>query len=292
MDNGTVGAGMKSAIAKAEGQTPYLRMALTSGHNVVLMLLCLLAGLASGEWWLLAIGLGLEGAWLALAPRLPLLRHGFDQAYRDELRQRADAAAEDGLRLIGEADRQRYHDLDGVRMAIRERCACDPGVSLAIGEGEMDHLDRLLRSFLQIAMVAARYERYIERSDLSVLEADVERQRRIVERLAGGPEKEAHGLAERNLELLERRLEKALEMRRKLRVTRAQLNLVENTVRLLRDQVATMETPDALTEQLGELMSSIDILDLSGREADDFYRRLSERSPSAPGDPPDALPGR
>jgi hypothetical protein len=46
------------------------------------------------------------------------------------------------------------------------------------------------------------------------------------------------------------------------------MNLIENSVRLLRDQALTMTSPDQLTEQLDDLLTGVDAVQASVKEAE------------------------
>ena len=46
------------------------------------------------------------------------------------------------------------------------------------------------------------------------------------------------------------------------------MNLIENSVRLLRDQALTMTSPDQLTEQLDDLLTGVDAVQQSVKDAE------------------------
>ena len=64
------------------------------------------------------------------------------------------------------------------------------------------------------------------------------------------------------------RLETIKEIETFLARARGQMNLIENSVRLLRDQALTMTSPDQLTEQLDDLLSGVDAVQASVKEAE------------------------
>jgi hypothetical protein len=49
------------------------------------------------------------------------------------------------------------------------------------------------------------------------------------------------------------------------------MHLIENTVRLLRDQALTMTSPDQLTEQLDDLMTGVEAVQQSARDAEALF---------------------
>ena len=56
------------------------------------------------------------------------------------------------------------------------------------------------------------------------------------------------------------------EVRRLLKSARGQLNLIENTLQLMRDQIASLQTPENLTEKLDDLVRSVEAVEASAKE--------------------------
>jgi hypothetical protein len=61
-----------------------------------------------------------------------------------------------------------------------------------------------------------------------------------------------------------------------------QMNLIENSVRLLRDQALTMTSPDQLTEQLDDLLTGVDAVHASVKEGEALIGGRSTMEPIAP----------
>lgn len=272
---------MSTSIAKTDQPSSYLAIAFNNGLNYFILIALIGFALVSGRWWLLlAGGLG-EALWLWSAPLIPPVRRSFDRRRRAERRRLDERRQRELLRTVGEDDRRRYLEIERLGREIAKLTRANPTLALDVGAGgQLGKLERLIQAFLRIAASAARYEAYVESTDLGSLEGEVSRQRTIIHKTAeGGPQQ----LARKNLELLEKRLAKATEIRRQVRTSRAQLNLIDNTVRLLRDQIVTMESPEELQDQLDELVSSIDAIDASAKETDALMLRfdsdLARREP-------------
>jgi hypothetical protein len=75
-------------------------------------------------------------------------------------------------------------------------------------------------------------------------------------------------LAEKNAAVLGKRLETIKEIEKFLARARGQMNLIENSVRLLRDQALTMTSPDQLTEQLDDLLTGVDAVAATVKESE------------------------
>jgi hypothetical protein len=70
--------------------------------------------------------------------------------------------------------------------------------------------------------------------------------------------------------VLQKRMEMMKEIQNFLARARGQMNLIENSVRLLRDQVLTMASPDQLGEQLDDLITGVDAVQASAKETEVF----------------------
>ena len=64
-------------------------------------------------------------------------------------------------------------------------------------------------------------------------------------------------IAKKNLAIIMKRFEKVQEIRRYLDVARGELDLIENSFRLLADQIVTMQSPHELSGQLDELLDGV-----------------------------------
>src|SRR6202022_4720791 len=101
-----------------------------------------------------------------------------------------------------------------------------------------------------LSLTCSRYESYLESVSPSELERDQRRYQNIVDHEEG----EKRTLAQKNIVVLAKRKEKYAEIHSNLASARGQLELIENTFRLLADQIVTMRSPQELSGQLDELL--------------------------------------
>ena len=238
-----------------------LRQALAHPLNFILLAALGASAYLTGSWIPLEIAAAAEALWLIIA--------------RAQLKKPAVAKVEQSeqalLRTLSEEDRRRFLELDRLRKDVGDLVRQNPSLTAEMLGAELPKLDHLVNAFLRMASDAARFEEYAASSNLDALEEDVRRQEKIVEKTS---DPAAKGVAAQNLELMQKRLEKAAEMRRKVREMRGQLTLVENTIRLLRDQIATMQSPEELTHRLDDLVRSVDAIETTKRETEAITRHL------------------
>jgi hypothetical protein len=101
--------------------------------------------------------------------------------------------------------------------------------------------------------------------DLDDIERDLRRYHQILEK---DPDDGKRELARKNIQVLDRRKQKYGEIRGYLSSARGQLELIENTFRLLADQIVTMQSPTELGGQLDELMDGVEAVRQTTRETD------------------------
>ena len=75
-------------------------------------------------------------------------------------------------------------------------------------------------------------------------------------------------LARKNASVLQKRLDTIVEIENFLARARGQMTLIENSVRLLRDQALTMASPAQLGEQLDDLLHGVDAIAQSAKDTE------------------------
>jgi hypothetical protein len=240
-----------------------------------------IAALGPWSWDLpLAVGAGLEAFWLAVGTRLPPAREYFREQHATIVRHFEAARRRETLRGLTETDRRRYLELESLRKDIDAQIRSNPTLAMDLVKAELQKVDKLLETFVRLAANAARYEHYVETSELNQIEAEVRRQEVVLEKTS---DPDARDLAQRNFDVLAKRLEKAIEIRKQIRTARAQLNLIDNTFRLIRDQILTMDSPQQLQGQLDELTRAVDTIEATGRETDELLQKMDREIASIRG---------
>jgi len=204
----------------------------------------------------------LETLWLSIGVRVGPVRRYLNFLHREANERSSSAERKKELRGLGETDRDRYMVLDRMVEQIDEQVKNNESLSMEMIGEERGKIDKLLETYLRLAKTASRYEHFVETSDLNQIDEELRRQEKVVE----AADAQTKDLARQNLNIIQRRLEKAIEVRKQIRTARAQLNLIENTFQLLRDQILTMNSPDQLTNQLEELTRSVDAIEAADKE--------------------------
>jgi len=158
-------------------------------------------------------------------------------------------------RSLPDDEAARVARLEDKKRYIRELARENRNLAGALLHDELAKLDEMVSSFVDLACSCARWERHLKAVDWSELETDTRRHEQDAER-ARDPEHRL--LARRNLEVLLRRREQLDDLQRKLHKTRAQLDLIESTFKLLGNQVLLMSHPRELGGTLDELRVGVE----------------------------------
>jgi hypothetical protein len=246
----------------------YLRSAFLNIYNLSLLGGAVVASAATGEYVLAAAAVGLEAVWLLFGPDFKPFRRAVDRVEREE-RDKADRARVDKLmETLPERDWQRAKALDELRREIERDMQHNPSFQAILLQSELDKLSQLHQSFVQLANACARAETYLSALDPRELERQLKAQEAITQKMADPQVKD---LAQKNIDVIRKRQHTITEIENFLARARGQMNLIENSVRLLRDQALTMTSPNQLGEQLDDLLTGVEALQASTKETEAIF---------------------
>ena len=251
--------------ADEKPRPPYARYAFKNPYNYAIMGGFASAAVLTGNWWLGLAGAGVEALWMLFAPDSRLLRKLWwdkQHATDEDTRKRAELDAK--FKLLPESDAMRCLALREKQDQINKLAQENPAFTIDLLSGELRKLDDLVRAFLELSVTCARYQDYLQSVDVDEIERDLRRYHQILDR----GEADKRTLAQKNIAVLEKRKEKYGEIRSYLSSARGQLELIENTFRLLADQIVTMRSPTELSGQLDELLDGVEAVRQTTRETD------------------------
>ena len=213
-----------------------------------------------------------EALWLTVGVRAGSIRRYLNFVHREKLNKSEAGQRKRELRGLGDLERDRYMQLERMCEQIDEQVKDNSSLSMDMVKDERDKIEKLLATYLRLAKTAARYEHFVETSDLGQIEEELRRQEKVVE----AADQVTKEVANQNRQIIQRRLDKAIEVRKQIRQARGQLNLIENTFQLLRDQILTMSSPSELSEQLDELTRSVNAIEAADKETRSLMNREME----------------
>jgi len=199
----------------------------------------------------------------------------WDPQFDKERLAQAQAARAARTRNLAEPDRLRVEDLIARQQEINNLAAQNPSFTGELLRTELGKTDRLVEAFIDMAVTCNRYEQYLESVDLAELERDRQRWERTVKK--GAAEDEETNIARKNLAIIMKRLDKVKEIHHYLMVARGQLDLIENSFRLIADQIVTMQSPQELSGQLDELLDGVESIKQTAADTERLLNPLGVR---------------
>jgi hypothetical protein len=243
-------------ISRVE-EPPYGRLAFFNPYNLSLFAGGVVAGILTEHVWISVLFCAAEAMWMIWAPDSKLLRAiWFDRALASKLEaEKLDSRTAKVATMLPD-DRARTERLAGQKDLIERLAKDNPSLTVDLLRTELEKLDSLLDDFADLAVTAWRVESHAHTFDFEAMRRawHVHDKQRKTYRI-GDPRRE---VAEKNLEVLERRRARYEDLVRKIEVTRGQMELIEQTFRLLADEIVTIASPNELGTRIDELRVAVD----------------------------------
>lgn len=242
---------------KTPEKPPYFKLAFANPYNLSLLGAAMAASVVTLNPIIALAALGAEGLWLLHGPDSRLLRKIWWDPQFEQMRLEIERRMrEDRMRAMAPDDRARCNDLFDKQRNIMRLAAENPSFAGEMMRGELGKTAKLVDSFVELAINCSRYEEYLEGVDVNSLERD----RRSYEQRAASEKNtpQEREIAKKNLAVILKRIDKLREIRNYLGVARSQLDLIENSFRLIADQIVTMQSPAELSGQLDDLLDGVE----------------------------------
>ncbi len=245
----------------------YFKYAFANPYNLSLVGGALAMSVITMNPLVAIAALGAEAIWLLNAPGSSTLRRLlWDPQYDREKKSWEAQQRAARVMLLNLRDRGRVERLVQLKRDIQRLAGQNPSFSGELLRAELVKTDTLVDAFLDMAVTCARYEQYLATIDLPALDAERERWDAAVQ--DAGHDVQQVGIAKKNLAIIMKRFEKVQELRRYLDVARGELDLIENSFRLLADQIVTMQSPQELAGQLDELLTGVEAIKESAADTE------------------------
>lgn len=255
-------------MSSQDDKPPYSKYAFLNAYNLSVLGGFFTAAALTGSWPIAVLGAGVEGLWMLFAPDSRVLqRVWFDKYHQAQIDSKREAEMNAKFEALPPKEADRCRGLRATRDQILLLAGDNPAFTQDLLKKELEKLDTLVLSFLDLAFTCTRYSQYLRSVNPGEIESESARFERLVDSTED-PEKRA--LAQKNLAVLGKRRDKYAEIAGSLSNARSQLDLIENTFKLLADQIVTMRTPSELAGQLDELIDGVESIRETTRETERF----------------------
>jgi hypothetical protein len=263
-------------------EPPYTRYAFLNPYNLSLLAGAGVAAAASGQWWIGVCAVAAEGLWMLFAPDSKVLRKlWFDKIWADSQKAAEEERLNQKFAQLSRNDQMRAFALREQKARIFQLAIDNPSLTVDLMKDELDKIDKLLEDFLDLAAVCARCETHVQSFDLNALNASYALYQQQAQYYR--PTDKRRSVAEKNLEVLTQRRKRYEDLLRSLEMARGQMDLMENTFRLLADEIVTMADPSELGARLEELRVGVAAIRETTAEPEEAYDELEEIEQTDPG---------
>lgn len=267
---------MSKPARRGENEPPYARYAFFNPYNLSLLAGAGVAAAATGHWWMAVCGIAGEAMWMLFAPDSKLLqRTWFDKVWAEKGAAAIAEAQQAKLKQLEPMDQNRVLYLREQKMRIHQLAAENPSLTVELMSEELAKLDGLLDDFTNLALECTRGERHLATIDLRSMENSWHLYRGQVEQMPAGDKRRA--VAKKNMAVLEQRRKRWEELKKSAQTARGQMDLMENTFKLLGDEIVTMSSPEDLGARLEDLRIGVEAIREATVEEGDVYEALEEQ---------------
>lgn len=244
-------------VTKKDDEPPYARYAFLNPYNLSLFAGGVLLGLLTGHGWLSVLTCAGEAMWLIFAPDSKLLRRlWFDRAFEQAKRQDDIERRKTKIAQLAPNDSMRVAQLCGQKQVIERLARDNPSLAVDLLATELAKLDALLDDFIELGVTAARAEQHAATFDFGAMRRSWHMyDQQLRANRVGDPRRE---IAEKNLEVLKQRRRRYDDLCRAIQVARGQMELIEQTFKLLGDEIMSMASPLELGGRIEELRVAVD----------------------------------
>jgi hypothetical protein len=251
------------------GSPPYAAYAFFNLYNLSLLAAAATVGTATDHLWLLVCAAAVEGIWMIFAPDSRVLRAlWFDKKWAEAQGEAARARRAQKYTRLPMHEQPRALGVGQLQARIDQLSAENPSFTVDLLRTELARISALVEDYLDLAFASCRCEEHLQNFGVETLDrriSDYDRSLRSLQQ--GDPRRE---VAIQNLEVLRRRRQRYDELTRRVQTGRGQMELLENTLRLIADDIVTMRDASELGERLQELRVNVDAVRDSTLSADDF----------------------
>lgn len=265
----------KKKRSRTGDEPPYTKYAFLNPYNLSLLAGAGVASAATGQWWVGVGALVLETVWMLFAPDSPALQKAwFDKTWDAERKREATVVRDEKYRKLIEHDQLRAQSFWEAVKKCEQLARDNPSMGADLIRAELSKLEELYDDFLDLGIIAGRGEAHLRAVNYEHLNRLWTQYRDQVRAYPEGDKRRE--IAEKNLEVLTERRRRIDELSESIAAARGQMDLLDNTVRLLGDEIMAMTAPSELGARLDELRIGVTTIRETTKDVDAVYAQLEE----------------
>jgi hypothetical protein len=260
-------SGDEKSLVKKRDNPPYHSYAFWNPYNLSLLAGAGAVSAATGGWWIGLCAVAAETIWMLFAPDSTVLRRTwFDKLWNQDQREAKQKEQAKKFAALPLDVQMRVLALRDLQARIQQLAADNPSFTVDLLRNDLGKLDGLIDDFLELSVVCDRWDNHLRTVSFGEIEHQIGAYQRQCSQIPQGDERRE--IAEKNLEVLVERKKRGSELVQMLQSARGQMELMENTFRLLVDEIVTMRNASELGERLDDLRTGVEAVRETSREAE------------------------
>ena len=248
-----------------------LKRAFFNQYNYILLGSAAVYSLATQSFLPIIVGLGAETLWLVLGSDSAAFRRWADRQDEKEERQRLDREMAGLLARLEERFTDRFLALRRMVEEVGRLANENKGLETMLIRDEMAKLDQLLLSFLRMATMNQRLQKFLEENLGSDIERDIARAQRA---LRSEEDPRVQASYKQALALAQKRLKQHDQIENAYKAIAVQMDTLEKALAYLKSHIMGIGTRDELAKELDSLVLGVaTVADLEA-EADEVLSDL------------------
>jgi hypothetical protein len=273
---GTSVSGEENLPKKNQEKPPYTAYAFLNPYNLSLLAGAGVVAAATGGWWIGLCAAAAETVWMLFAPDSTVLRRTwFDKLWDQDRRDAKQKEQAKKFAALPSEAQARVLMLRDLQARLQQLAAENPSFTVDLLRNDLGKLDGLIDDFLEMACVCDRWENHLRSINFNELDRQIGFYKHQLAQLSEGDER--RDIAAKNLEVLDERRKRTSELAQSLQAARGQMELMDNTFRLLVDEIVTMRNASELGERLDDLRTGVEAVRETSRETDDLLHGVERR---------------
>jgi hypothetical protein len=217
-------------------------------------------------------GAGLELTYLYYMATNPRFIRNIDAKLEDEKLLRIDVLRDKLWPHIDTPLQQKYRELEAMTRRLRAEYEGLGSKADSMQEDNYRKIIMLLASYLKIARAVTRYRGYLSSVNPDQITKDIDRLKKQCE---GISDERVLSVRKKNIDVLQKRLEKIDKAKANADYLVAQMEAIEDTMRLVVDQAITLSDPKGSNIQIDNLLTTLNDTELVSSEME-YYDELEQ----------------
>ncbi len=252
----------------AEDKYIYLKKAFWSPLNLLGLIGLGVLAVVTNEWGFLPLAGALEASWLYYTSTNPRFQRRINSEVNKEKQIESEQEREMMVRRLSQHDQARYRELELICRKVQKQIDCADPLTRPMLEQSLLKLDYLLLAYLRMLTSLMTIGEYTRSTSSEEIEENISKLERELKSDTVSPK--VKEVKKSNLDVLNQRLSRVKKAEENRSLLEANLQTLEDTLKLIRDDALTMENPSRVSSQIDSVIVEMQQNEQLAQEMDKF----------------------